>query len=234
MYSPGQSSSTSVAFNQADSAVPIIEPSDIPNEAPSTPLLNGDNAVPGPGPSSRFSRYLSSLAVKPSHDPMLDYPDSELELSDIPSRHQSGSNGMNQAASSASIASLAETPSGSHINPEADSYAYMETLLEALAALGRLGSALDTLTQRVPVEIHALVETTLDEVEERYEITKDLSDLPDLNTSKKTPRSHTCLPQATIRRVIRLSVGSRSLRPPKPFVSPFHSTPSDRRGMWHY
>ncbi len=52
-------------------------------------------------------------------------------------------------------------------NPEADSYAHMETVLEALAVLGRLGSALDTVAQRVPGEIHALVETTLDEVEER-------------------------------------------------------------------
>ena len=167
MYSPGQSSSTSVALNKSDAAVPFIETSDIPNEASSTPLINGDNAVAGPGPSSRFSRYLSSLAVKPSHHPMLDFPESELESSDIPSSHQSGLNGMNQAASSASIASLAEMPSGGHVNPEADSYAYMETLLEALATLGRLGSALEIMTQRVPVEIHVLVETTLDEVEER-------------------------------------------------------------------
>lgn len=52
-------------------------------------------------------------------------------------------------------------------NPEADSFTYMETLLEALALLGRLTSALDVVAQRVSTEIHALIENTLDEVEER-------------------------------------------------------------------
>jgi len=43
----------------------------------------------------------------------------------------------------------------------------METLLEALAVLGKLGSALDAVAQRLPQEIYALVESTLDEVSER-------------------------------------------------------------------
>lgn len=45
----------------------------------------------------------------------------------------------------------------------------METLLESLSVLGKLGTALDTVAQRVPSEIFALVEATLDEVEERAE-----------------------------------------------------------------
>lgn len=45
----------------------------------------------------------------------------------------------------------------------------METLIESLAVLGKLGNALDTVAQRLPSEIFALVETTLDEVEERAE-----------------------------------------------------------------
>lgn len=53
-------------------------------------------------------------------------------------------------------------------NPEADSYTYIENLLEALFVLGKLNNALDMITQRVPSEIHALVEVTLDEVEERW------------------------------------------------------------------
>jgi len=54
-------------------------------------------------------------------------------------------------------------------NPESDSFAYIETLLESLAVLGKLGSALDIVAQRLPGEIFALVETTLDEVAERAE-----------------------------------------------------------------
>ncbi len=54
-------------------------------------------------------------------------------------------------------------------NPETDSFAYMETVLESLAVLSRLGSALDNVAQRVPNEIFSLVETTLDEVSDRAE-----------------------------------------------------------------
>lgn len=50
---------------------------------------------------------------------------------------------------------------------EADSYRYVEIILESLAVLGRLGSALEIVSQRVSGEIHTLVESTLDEVEER-------------------------------------------------------------------
>jgi exocyst complex component 4 len=54
-------------------------------------------------------------------------------------------------------------------NPESDSFAYIETLLESLAVLGKLGSALDIVAQRLPSEIFTLVEITLDEVAERAE-----------------------------------------------------------------
>lgn len=55
------------------------------------------------------------------------------------------------------------------LNPEADSFAYMESLIESLAVLGKLGNALDTISQRLSSEIFTLVETTLNEVEERAE-----------------------------------------------------------------
>lgn len=48
-----------------------------------------------------------------------------------------------------------------------DSYQAMETLLESLATMGRLGQAIETIVQRVGQEMHILIETTLDEVEER-------------------------------------------------------------------
>lgn len=48
----------------------------------------------------------------------------------------------------------------------------METLLESLAVLGKLGSALDAVAQRLPQEMYALVESTLDEVFERADYLK--------------------------------------------------------------
>lgn len=72
-----------------------------------------------------------------------------------------------QVAHSASITSLTSLTGPDHSAPELDSFAYMEMLLESLAAMGRLGSALDTVVQRVPVEIHQLIDTTTDEVAER-------------------------------------------------------------------
>lgn len=60
-------------------------------------------------------------------------------------------------------------PMSNVVNPEADSFAYMETLIESLAVLGKLGTALDTISQRLSSEIFALVEATLNEVEERAE-----------------------------------------------------------------
>ncbi|KNZ74114.1 putative exocyst complex component sec8 [Termitomyces sp. J132] len=97
---------------------------------------------------SRHARFLSGLAIKPNEPP--------IDLSDL-------GVGNSQPLSS-NIASASSTN-----NPEADSFAYMETLLESLAVLGKLGSALDNVAQRLPSEIFNLVETTLDEVEERAE-----------------------------------------------------------------
>lgn len=59
-----------------------------------------------------------------------------------------------------------------HNNPEADSFTYIEMLLESLTVLGKLGSALDVIMQRLPSEIYSLVDTTLKEVEERAEESK--------------------------------------------------------------
>lgn len=86
--------------------------------------------------------------------------------------------GVSSGPSRSSLASLtgpslastsSQNPAQGTRNPEADSFAYMETLLEALAVLGKLGLALDIVAQKLPQEIYGLVETTLDEVSERAE-----------------------------------------------------------------
>ncbi|THH09197.1 hypothetical protein EW145_g2188 [Phellinidium pouzarii] len=65
-------------------------------------------------------------------------------------------------------------PEQSH-SPEGDSFGYLETLLESLAVLGKLGNALDVVSQRLPTEIYSLVDQTIDEVHERAEMSRRLT-----------------------------------------------------------
>lgn len=71
-------------------------------------------------------------------------------------------------------------------NPETDSYYYMEIIMESLFVLGSIPAALEvcsnkcmrqvvvfiihlqTIQERLPVEIHAIVDKTIAEVEQRY------------------------------------------------------------------
>lgn len=109
---------------------------------------------------------------------MLQYENGDLmpSISTVPtvSHHQQNTlgSGAPPPPETGSHTSLSSLPGGiagntGNNNPETDSYIYIENLLEALAVLGRLGQALDTVAQRAPGEIFALVDGTLDEVEER-------------------------------------------------------------------
>ena len=129
------------------------------------------NAIAGPEPSSRLSRYLSALVTKPHEGPVYEEMEEIIRSSNALDSRQSGGPNIGQAQSSLSLTSLAG-PTRNNLgkdgaSPESDSYRYIELLLESLATLGRLGHALDTITQRATSEIHNLVEATLDEVEER-------------------------------------------------------------------
>ncbi|WFD43953.1 Xaa-Pro aminopeptidase [Malassezia psittaci] len=57
-------------------------------------------------------------------------------------------------------------------NPEQDSFLYLEMLLDSLARLGKIGYALEIVTQRLPFEVHQLVDTTIDEVDRRHDLTR--------------------------------------------------------------
>lgn len=107
---------------------------------------------------SRLSHFLSNLAMR-ANDPPYDISD------------QTTTGTASPHIPSASV-SISNIQASSNTNPEADSFAYMETLLESFAVLGKLGSALDNIGQRLPGEVFALVETTVDEVEERTEYTR--------------------------------------------------------------
>ncbi|KIY62642.1 exocyst complex component sec8 [Cylindrobasidium torrendii FP15055 ss-10] len=103
-------------------------------------------------PRTRLTRYLHELEVRPNDPPHdLDDPNAKPELM---------------------TAGMPSLPSSSTVNPEADSFTYMENILESLAVLSRLGSALDNVAQRVAIEVFNLVEGTLEEVSERAEYGK--------------------------------------------------------------
>lgn len=129
----------------------------VPPRSPTTPQ------TPSSRPS-RLNRFLNDLAIRPN-DPPHDLDD--------PSLRSGASETFGSAPSLASLSASTSTSTqqitNSARNPESDSFAYIETLLESLAVLGKLGSALDTVAQRLPGEIFTLVDMTLDEVAERAE-----------------------------------------------------------------
>ncbi|KAJ7786127.1 exocyst complex component sec8 [Mycena metata] len=139
-YSPNQQTLPKVEFEEEME----LKLSVLPTSSPSEETFR----------QTRLTRFLNDLALRPN-DPPHDLNDPSFRNSS--SEILSGRSSMN--FSSASTAS----------NPESDSFAYMETLLESFAVLGKLGNALDNIGQRLPSELFALVESTLDEVEERAE-----------------------------------------------------------------
>ncbi|KAG2122034.1 Sec8 exocyst complex component-specific domain-containing protein [Suillus cothurnatus] len=137
-FKPNQAAFPKVEFENESSGQP--SPNDIPYAFPESSSLKLT--------SSRLSRFLNSLALRPN-DPPHDLSESNFR-------------------SNASAPQL-------DANPEGDSFTYIETLLESLAVLGKLGSTLDVVAQRLQGEIYSLVECTLDEVEERMEESKRVS-----------------------------------------------------------
>ncbi|KAL7625644.1 exocyst subunit [Parahypoxylon ruwenzoriense] len=53
-------------------------------------------------------------------------------------------------------------------NPEADTFWYISLVVESLNKLGRLESVVDTLKQRLPVELFSIVNETINEVDQRH------------------------------------------------------------------
>ncbi|RPD82339.1 hypothetical protein L226DRAFT_541685 [Lentinus tigrinus ALCF2SS1-7] len=110
--------------------------------------------------SSRLAKYLDDLAIRPN-DPPFDVNDTGFSKS-------LSVTGLGSLASSSALSSLPSVNTQSR-NPEADSFAYIETLLESLAVLGKLGTGLDIVAQKLPGEIYSLVDATVEEVSERAE-----------------------------------------------------------------
>lgn len=128
---------------------------------------------------SKLQRFLQNLALKPSGaDPALDEALEDLLLD--PTEAAEADDGLGGSlslgagegidgfsASTAQSGTKARREAQKRRNPEFDSFSYIEMLIESLAALGKLGYALDAVGQRVQGEMFALVEATVEEVEER-------------------------------------------------------------------
>ncbi|GAA6019965.1 hypothetical protein JCM11491_006723 [Sporobolomyces phaffii] len=208
-YTRGQSSLPVVDFgDDADVA------SSIPSHLSASFHSSGRSTARLPR-MSKLERFLQSLALKPSSNPMLDEAVEELMLvaddadgddagaatttgsfsfgagetlgsvstgggvegaSGSVSGDGGGGGGSGGAIAGAGGAggggggtgsSTTKTPRQQRRNPEVDSFGYLEMLMESLAALGKLGYALDAVGQRVQGEMFQLVENTVEEVEER-------------------------------------------------------------------
>lgn len=131
--------------------------------------------------STRLSRFLDDLNLRPNESP-LDVDEQSIAGGMVSGGLQVSASmqmGLLTAPSRTSLTDASSTngtlftpslnPNSINRNPETDSFAYIETLLESLAVLGKLGHGLDIVAQKVPQEIFTLVETTLDEVAERAE-----------------------------------------------------------------
>ncbi|KAL6310091.1 Sec8 exocyst complex component-specific domain-containing protein [Sparassis latifolia] len=175
VYTPAQQTFAKIEFEEEGFVSEVKQP----------PSLTSSPISPTSSRSSRLRRFLDDLALRPN-DPPFDV--------DEQSFHNSTSGmGMSASASTSALGlstgpSLTSLPTaglptgiattfGSVMtqpppsrNPEADSFGYIETLLESLAVLGKLGNSLDVVAQKLPGEIYALVDITIAEVEDRAEV----------------------------------------------------------------
>ncbi|KAG9118766.1 hypothetical protein FRC07_006557 [Ceratobasidium sp. 392] len=121
-----------------------------------------------------LSSYLSDLKMRPAADVSFTIPDDPRTSMHIPDptnpqpAHKTHKRNTSLATSTRPVstadpAATVQTPD----NIESNSFLYIEMILEALAVLGALGGALDTVNQRLGVEVFGLVESVISDVHER-------------------------------------------------------------------
>ncbi|KAJ9101966.1 hypothetical protein QFC20_005115 [Naganishia adeliensis] len=159
VYQPGQSEMIVPTYNADDADL-------FPSTDTPTPINPNDKM------SSRLSRFLANLSMKPMPDPILYLSDAELiELPAIPyTRNRPGGGFAGVPTMSGILGGGDVAGKQKVVNPEQDSFAYMEVILESLAVLGKLGSALEVVSARIGSELNSLIETTIDEVAERMDM----------------------------------------------------------------
>lgn len=155
------------------SAVPLVDFGE--DFDPTAPPPLPDSAIRSSGRSnaqlpiqSKLQRYLNALSLRPSHNPILDEPIDDVGADQVVNDDLDlGGGSFSLPGFDSSTTETKSTRSG-HKNPEMDSFIYVESLMESLAMLGKLGYGLDAISQRVQIEMFNLVEATLEEVDERF------------------------------------------------------------------
>src|SRR5579859_7486175 len=71
----------------------------------------------------------------------------------------------------------------SGVHPESNSFNYIKQIIFALHSLSQVHRAMDTITQRLPLEVYQLVDKTIQEVESRHSL-----DLRNLRSKHRIPR----------------------------------------------
>lgn len=114
----------------------------------------------------KLTKYLKALNLRPAPDAANDL------MPDLISTSQNAVHESSELPSSKSTESFAAINSvqNQQYNPETDSFLYIEMLLESLARLGKLKMTQEVILQRLPVELHQLVDSTIEEVDTRSEM----------------------------------------------------------------
>ncbi|EIW64251.1 exocyst subunit SEC8 [Trametes versicolor FP-101664 SS1] len=133
------------------------------------PLSVSSPVSPTAPRATRVAKFLDDLALRPN-DPPFNVNDSNYRHSLSAGLTASTSAyGFSSSVSTNALSAFASASNAQPRNPEADSFAYIEMLLESLAALGKLGTGLDIVAQKLPGEVFSLIENTIEEVSERAE-----------------------------------------------------------------
>ncbi|KAG9093587.1 hypothetical protein FS749_014144 [Ceratobasidium sp. UAMH 11750] len=155
------------------------------------PSVSSTSEPPSSTPSNvmphALSSYIADLKMRPSADVSFAVPDDHRHSIHIPDATHSKSHSRNTSlptsirpVSTVDPTTSVQTPG----NIESNSFLYIEMILEALAVLGALGGALDTVNQRLSLEIFALVDSVITDVHERAEfVRRGLDSGQGLNTN---------------------------------------------------
>ncbi|KAA1089339.1 hypothetical protein PGT21_014354 [Puccinia graminis f. sp. tritici] len=170
IHRPDESATTPFGFSFEPDPT-SAHPSSYHATASSSKHSNIENSNTPSSPIPHLRNYLNDLMTQPQSNPLVEEADLFLELSSTSLHSELGTEDVRRMSTTASGVTAKKRRNQS-ANPELDSFKYIESLIESFAVLGKLSLGLDTVLQRVPVEVYTLVESTLNEVDERHENTK--------------------------------------------------------------
>ena len=179
------------AYTPNQKTMPASELDEKAAEAEQEALANGHGgeadlkasvlSLPGEGSAAQggaLGRFLVNLSSRPSFDPNLATDIAETNISTSASTSALtgelvDKEGLpNSKSTETNIAGMLSGANEGGIGSEdleRNSFLYIEMLLESVARLGKLPHVLDSVAHHMQVEVHQLVDTTIDEVERRNE-----------------------------------------------------------------